>query len=98
MAPRFPAMAAAAATLVLLTAPAPFRANGWAKDLAPGQVDVDGRVGPRRSPDVVIEAPRPPTGAIETEGRGEHRNCRSVIAGDSPDGTKITSTEQPCDH
>ena len=97
MALRFLAATAAVATLIVLTAPGPFRQTGWGKDLAPGQVDVDGRVRPRQSPDVVVEEPRPPSGVIETEGRGGHRNCRSVIAGDSQDATKITSGGPPCD-
>jgi hypothetical protein len=95
---RFLAGTAAVAMIILLTAPGSFRQASWGKDLAPGQVDVDARVGPRRSPNVVVEEPRPSIGVIETEGRGEHRNCRSVIPGDPQDAAKITPIEQPCDH
>jgi hypothetical protein len=91
------AAAAVATTMILLTAPEPFRSTTWGKDLAPGQYDVDGQLGPRRSPNVVIEEPRPSTTVLETEGRGENRDCRSAVAGDSAASAKITSPDQPCD-
>jgi hypothetical protein len=61
------------------------------------QVDVDVRMGPSRSPDVVIEQPRPPSAAIETEGRGERQNCHPVTITEWQDGVKVTRTEQQCD-
>jgi hypothetical protein len=61
------------------------------------QVDVDVWMGPSRSPDIVIEEPRPPSAAIETEGRGEHRNCHAVTVTEWQDGVKVTRTEQQCD-
>src|SRR5689334_22021373 len=42
------------------------------------QADPGGRIGPTPSPRVLIEEPRPPRAAIETEGRGERRNCRPL--------------------
>src|SRR5262245_47261454 len=89
---------AAAAALMVLAAPDAFRSTSWGKDLTPGQYDVDSRAGPRRSPDVVVEEPRPPLTAIETEGRGEHRNCRSATVGDLQGASKVTPPEQPCEH
>jgi hypothetical protein len=69
------------------------------------QLDADARMGPSRSPDVVIEEPRPPSAVIETEGRGESRNCPSVTITERQDGVqdgvqegaKVTRTEQRCD-
>jgi hypothetical protein len=65
------------------------------------QVDLDARMGPSRSPDVVIEEPRPPSAVIETEGRGERRNCHSVTITEWQDGVrdgvKVTRTERQCD-
>lgn len=61
------------------------------------QVDVDVRRGaPPRGPGVVIEEPRPPAVAIETEGRSG-RDCRSVTVNEWRDGVKVTRTEQRCD-
>jgi hypothetical protein len=61
------------------------------------QVDLDVPLGPSRSPDVVIEDPRPPSAAIETEGRGERRPCRDVAITERPDDEDATRTEQRCD-
>jgi hypothetical protein len=61
------------------------------------QVDLDMRMGPSRSPGVVIEDPRPPSAAIETEGRRERRHCRDVTITEWRDGIKVTWTEQQCD-
>jgi hypothetical protein len=61
------------------------------------QIDLGVWMGPSRSPDVVIEEPRPPSAAIETEGRGERRNCHSVTITEWQDGVKVTRTEQHCD-
>ena len=65
------------------------------------QVDVDVWMGPSRSPDVVIEEPRPPSAAIETEGRSERQSCPSVTITEwqdgVQDGVKVTRTEQQCD-
>jgi len=90
--------AVAAAALMVLAAPGAFRSTSWGKDLTPGQYDVDSRAGPRRSLDVVVEEPRPPLTAIETEGRGEHRNCRSATVGDLQGASKVIPPEQPCEH
>ncbi len=64
------------------------------------QADPDARKGaPPRSPGVVIEEPRPPAVAIETEGRGarEGRDCRSAAATESRDGAKATRRGRRCD-
>jgi hypothetical protein len=65
------------------------------------QTDLSVRMGPPRSPDVVIEEPRPPQAVIETEGRGEHqgepRNCRSVNLMEWRDGVQVSRTERECD-
>jgi hypothetical protein len=61
------------------------------------QADFGARMGPFRSPDVVIEEPRPPGPVIETEGRGEPRKCRSVNVTEWRDGTQVTRTERDCD-
>jgi hypothetical protein len=54
-------------------------------------------MGPSRSPDVVIEEPRPPRAVIETEGRGEPRKCRSVEVMEWRDGIQVTQTKRECD-
>jgi hypothetical protein len=61
------------------------------------QVDLDGRKGPPRSPGLIIEEPRPPAVAVETEGRGERRECRSVTLTERQNGVPVTRTEQQCD-
>jgi hypothetical protein len=61
------------------------------------QVNLEVWMGPSRSPDVVIEDPRPPSAAIETEGRGERLNCRDVTITEWQDGVKVTRAEQQCD-
>ena len=61
------------------------------------QADFGARMGPPRSPDVVIEEPRPPRPVIETEGRGEPQKCRSHNVTDSRDGIKDPRTERECD-
>ncbi len=77
---------------VLLTAgPATARATELA------QANFEGRMGPSRSPDVVVEEPRPPRAIIETEGRGEHRSCQPVTITEWHDGVKVTRTQQQCD-
>jgi hypothetical protein len=61
------------------------------------QVDLDVRRGvPPRGPGVVIEEPRPPAVAIETEGRGG-RDCRSVTVNEWRDGVRVMRTERRCD-
>jgi hypothetical protein len=61
------------------------------------QVGADVRGGaPPRGPGVVIEEPRPPAVAIETEGRGG-RDCRFVTIDEWRDGVKVTRTERRCD-
>jgi hypothetical protein len=62
------------------------------------QLDSDTtRLGPQRSPRVVIEEPRPPRSAIETEGRGESRRCRSEATAGRQDGEKPGDPDRRCD-
>lgn len=61
------------------------------------QADFGARMGPVRSPDVLIEEPRPPRAVIETEGRGEPQNCRAVNITEWRDGIEVTRTERECD-
>ena len=61
------------------------------------QADLGTRMGPTRSPNVVIEEPRPPNAVIETEGRSGRGNCHSVTVTERQDGVKVTRTEQQCD-
>jgi hypothetical protein len=64
------------------------------------QADADLRRGALpRSPGVLIEEPRPPAVAIETEGRGGHerRDCPSVAANERRDASKVTRTERRCE-
>ena len=63
------------------------------------QADLGARMGPTRSPNVVIEEPRPPNTVIETEGRSGRDNCHSVTVTERQDGVnvKVTRTEQQCD-
>ena len=61
------------------------------------QVDFGARMGPPRSPNVVIEEPRPPHAVIETEGRGEPQKCRSVDITEWRDGIQVTRSEHECD-
>jgi hypothetical protein len=82
---------------VTLSAVSPRAGIAEASTIQLAQVDVDARMGPSRSPDVVIEEPRPPRAAIETEGRGERQNCHSVTITEWQDGVKVTRTEQQCD-
>ena len=67
-------------------------------DVNIAQVERDMQTGPGRSPKVVIEEPRPPSVAIETEGRGQHRNCRDVTIAERRNGVSVTRTGQHCDH
>ena len=68
-----------------------------ARDLGMAQADAGERMGPVRSPNVVIEEPRPPSVVIETEGRAQRDNCRSVIVTERHDGLEVTRTERRCD-
>ena len=61
------------------------------------QADLGARMGPTRSPNVVIEEPRPPNAVIETEGRSGRDDCHSVTVTERQDGLKVTRTEQRCD-
>ena len=61
------------------------------------QADFGARMGPPRSPNVVIEEPRPPHAVIETEGRGEPQKCRSVDITQWRDGIQVTRSEHECD-
>lgn len=61
------------------------------------QLDSGARMGPQRSPRVLIEEPRPPRTVIETEGRGgEDRGCQSAPRA-RHDGTKLANPEPLCD-
>jgi hypothetical protein len=42
------------------------------------EADTAAPMAPLRSPGTVIEQPRPPRAAIETEGRSEHRDCHDL--------------------
>jgi hypothetical protein len=68
-----------------------------AGDIALAQADFGARMGPSRSPNVVIEEPRPPRPVIETEGRGEPQKCSSVNVTESRDGIQVPRTERNCD-
>jgi hypothetical protein len=68
-----------------------------AVDFHIAQADTGDRMGPVRSPNVVIEEPRPPSAAIETEGRAQRDNCRSVTVTERHDGLEVTRTERRCD-
>ena len=61
------------------------------------QADLRPQMGPSRSPNVVIEEPRPSRPAIETEGRGERRNCHPITVTEWQDGVKTTRTEEQCE-
>jgi len=76
---------------------ASFSAATAAGNIELAQADFGARMGPSRSPDVVIEEPRPPRPVIETEGRGEPQKCRSHNVTDSRDGIKDPRTERECD-
>jgi hypothetical protein len=82
-------------TALVLTICGPGR-NGRAEVIRLAQADVDVRMGPSRSPKVVIEEPRPPSVVIETEGRGEGRNCRPVTVTERQDGVLVPRTERRC--
>jgi hypothetical protein len=69
-----------------------------AADFRVAQADAGDRMGPVRSPNVVIEEPRPPCAVIETEGRTQRDNCRSVIVRERQDGLEVTRTERRCEH
>ena len=71
--------------------------SGRADAMRLAQADVDARMGPSRSPKVVIEEPRPPSVVIETEGRGEGQNCRPVTVTERQDGVVVTRTERRCE-
>jgi hypothetical protein len=68
-----------------------------ARNLRIAQADVGDRMGPARSPNVVIEEPRPPSVVIETEGRAQRDNCRAVTVTERHDGVEVTRTERRCD-
>jgi hypothetical protein len=61
------------------------------------QADVGDRMGPVRSPNVVIEEPRPPSAVIETEGRAQRDNCRPVTVTERHNGAEVTRTESRCE-
>jgi len=64
---------------------------------AMAQLDADAHMGTPHSPRVIIEEPRPPAMAIETEGRGGRHDCRPVTVTERQNGIPITHTKQQCD-
>jgi hypothetical protein len=73
-------------------------ASGAAGTIRLAQADnQDAKMGPVASPKVVIEEPRPPSAVIETEGRGEDRNCRPATTTERQDGTKVAKPERRCE-
>jgi hypothetical protein len=68
-----------------------------ASDSRVAQADAEDRMGPVRSPNVLIEEPRPPSVVIETEGRTQRDNCRAVTVTERHDGLEVTRTERRCD-
>ena len=72
-------------------------ASGMAGTIRLAQADADTKMGPVASPKVVIEEPRPPSAVIETEGRGENRNCRPATTTERQDGTKVAKPERRCE-
>jgi hypothetical protein len=83
--------------VAVLLSSAPSPAVMAAANVQLAQADFGARMGPARSPDVVIEEPRPPRAVIETEGRGEPHKCRSVNVTEWRDGEQVTRTERECD-
>jgi hypothetical protein len=61
------------------------------------QLDADVRMGTPRTPGLLIEEPRPPNVAIETEGRGQRPDCRPVTITERHNGIPVTRIEQQCD-
>jgi hypothetical protein len=61
------------------------------------QADLDMRAGPDRTPNVLVEEPRPPSIVIETEGRGERPFCRDVVISEWREGVNVTRTAQRCE-
>jgi hypothetical protein len=84
------------AVALLATAPLLGRPAAGA-DVNIAQLERNMQTGPSRSPKVLIEEPRPPSAAIETEGRGQHRNCRDIAIAERQNGVSVTRTEQHCD-
>jgi hypothetical protein len=82
---------AAGLTLPALAAPA------GAGSVRLAQLNSNVPTATQRSPGVIIEEPRPPAMAIETEGRGERHDCRSVTITERKNGIPVTRTEQLCD-
>jgi hypothetical protein len=80
--------------MALMAAPAAMASDG--NNVVPDDRGV--HMGPARAPDVVIEEPRPPGVAIETEGRGEPRDCHPDTVTEGNDGSRETRTRQQCDH
>ena len=70
--------------------------GGGAATVRIAQADIGDRMGPVRSPNVVIEEPRPPSVVIETEGRRERADCRSVTITERKNGVEVTRTEHRC--
>ena len=81
--------------LVFVMAAAPWLAGSAIAD--PSQAVNDARAGRPFAPRVVIEEPRPPSVAIETEGRAGRPDCHSVTISELQDGVKLPRTERQCD-
>jgi type II secretory pathway component PulJ len=68
-----------------------------ARGLQLAQLNADLPTSTERSPRVIIEEPRPPSLAIETEGRGDRHDCRSVTITERKNGVPVIRTEQLCE-
>ncbi len=80
-----------------LTLPAAYAGDAGARGLRLAQLNPNVPAGTERSLGVIVEEPRPPAMAIETEGRGERHDCRSVTIMERKNGVPVTRTEQLCD-
>jgi hypothetical protein len=94
---RFTVLAALAATAVLASLSSGTSVAGETNTIRIAQADPGARRIPEPAPQVVIEEPRPPRAAIETEGRGDGRHCRSAIAAERHEPAKVTDPERLCD-
>ncbi|HEY7244443.1 MAG TPA: hypothetical protein VH678_11245 [Xanthobacteraceae bacterium] len=88
-----PALAATA----MLVGAAPHTGFAGGDTIRTAQVDPHARGTPEPAPKVVIEAPRPPSVRIETEGRAGDRDCRHLAAPDRRDRAKAMDPAQVCD-
>jgi len=84
-------------TAALTMLPALHAGQAEARGLQLAQLNADVPTGRDRSPRVIIEEPRPPAMAIETEGRGDRHDCRSVTITERKNGVPVTRTDQLCE-